>query len=222
MNKYIDHTLLKADATKEQIEKLCKEAIEYNFFSVCVNSSWVTYCKELLKDSDVKVCAVVGFPLGAMSTKAKALEAKTACEDGADELDMVISIGKLKSNMDNDVFDDIKAVVNASTSPVKVIIETCLLTDEEKKRVTQMVVDAKAAFVKTSTGFSTAGATIADVELMKSVVKDEIEIKAAGGVSNVDDLNAMIKAGATRIGTSRGVSLMEMAKGNKVESSNGY
>ena len=223
INKYIDHTLLKAEATKSQIAKLCEEARQYDFFSVCVNPTWVSFCKELLKDSNVKVCCVIGFPLGATSSTAKAEETKKAIIDGADELDMVINIGYLKSGSFAKVVDDIKAVVIAAEERVvKVIIETCLLNETEKKEACQAVLEGQAAFVKTSTGFSTAGATVEDVMLMKEVVKDSIGIKAAGGVANLDDLYAMIQAGATRIGTSRGVSLMEMQKGQEIKTEAGY
>ncbi|MGM9947867.1 deoxyribose-phosphate aldolase [Floccifex sp.] len=208
-SKYIDHTLLKPESTKDQIEKLCKEAIEYDFASVCVNPYWVSYCAELLKDSDVMVCTVIGFPLGANTSKVKAFETKEAIENGADEVDMVINIGELKAGNDEAVLEDIKAVVQASgDKTVKVIIETCLLTDEEITRVSKLCVEAKADFVKTSTGFNSAGANVHVVEVMKQAVGNQALIKAAGGVRSPQDMDDMIAAGANRIGTSKGISLM--------------
>lgn len=213
MNKLIDHTLLKADATKEAITKLCNEAKEYDFASVCVNSGWVSYCKEQLKDSDVNVCSVVGFPLGAMCTKAKAFETECVIEDGGDEIDMVMNIGALKDKDYDLVLNDIKAVVEAAKGHcVKVILETCLLSEEEIKKACELCVEAKATFVKTSTGFSTRGATLEDVQIMKSVVKENALIKAAGGVRSAADLKAMVESGASRIGTSSGVALMQDKK----------
>ncbi len=210
MNKYIDHTLLKADATYDKIETLCQEAKEYDFASVCVNSYWVKTCSELLKDTDVKVCTVIGFPLGAMSTKAKAFETSTAIEDGASEVDMVINIGELKAGHYDAVLEDIKAVVEAAKGNcVKVILENCLLTKEEIVKACELCVEAKATFVKTSTGFSTSGATVEDVKLMKDTVKNACLVKAAGGVRCYQDMVNMIEAGADRIGTSAGVKLMQ-------------
>lgn len=215
LNQYIDHTLLKADATKEQFVKLCKEAKEYEFASVCVNPSWVRTCKEELAGSAVKVCTVIGFPLGATSTKAKAAETLFALEDGASEFDMVINIGALKDHRDAYVVEDIKAIVEAAQGNiVKVIIETCLLSEEEKIRACQLCVAAGAHFVKTSTGFSTAGATFADVKLMKETVQDKALVKAAGGVRSFEDLQKMIEAGADRIGTSSGVALVSHQAAN--------
>ena len=209
-SKYIDHTLLKADATKEQIHQLCMEAMTYHFASVCVNSYWVAYCASLVKDSDVCVCSVVGFPLGAMSTKAKAFETNLAILDGADEIDMVMNIGELKAGHDAAVLEDIKAVVKASNGHVvKVILETCLLTRDEIQRACKLCVEAKATFVKTSTGFSTRGATLDDVILMRESVDGACLIKAAGGVRNHAQMQEMIKAGASRIGTSSGISLLK-------------
>lgn len=217
LNKYIDHTLLKPIATKADIEKLCLEAKQHDFASVCINPYWVSYCAELLKDTDVKVCTVIGFPLGASSSNSKYHEALQAVSDGADELDMVINIGALKDRNTMQVVDDIKMVVKAAEGRVvKVIIETCLLTDEEKTLACKAAMSAKASFVKTSTGFSTGGATIENVKLMKSIVQDELEVKASGGVRSIEDMMAMIDAGATRIGTSSGVILMQ---GNKAEGS---
>lgn len=223
INKYIEHTLLKADATEEQFRQLCDEAREYNFLAVCVNPGWISYCKKQLEGSTVKICTVIGFPLGATLTQAKALEANEAVKEGADELDMVINIGYLKSGKYQEVVDDIVAVVKAAGDlPVKVIIETCLLSESEKVLACKAVLEAKAAFVKTSTGFSTAGATVEDVILMKSIVKDSAGIKAAGGVSNVLDLYAMVENGANRIGTSRGVTLMKALDGETVTTGNEY
>ena len=213
LNKYIDHTLLKADATKEQLTKLCNEAKQYDFASVCVNTCYVPLCKELLKDSDVKVCTVVGFPLGAMDSKSKAYEAKTAVLNGAEEVDMVINIGALKDKDYKYITNDIKEIVEASKPAiVKVIIETCLLTDEEKIAACKCALEAKAAFVKTSTGFSTNGATLEDVKLMKETVKDNCKVKAAGGIRTYEDAIKMIEAGADRLGCSAGIKIMEEAK----------
>ena len=208
-NKLIDHTLLKANATKGDITKLCDEAMQYDFASVSVNPVWVSYCAEYLKESDVRVCTVIGFPLGANTSQVKAYEAKMAIEEGADEVDMVINIGALKAGDMDTVYQDIQTVVDASQGHcVKVIIETCLLTDEEKVLACQQAMKAKATFVKTSTGFSTGGATIQDVALMKQTVGDQCEVKASGGVKTFEDMEAMVRAGASRIGTSSGISLM--------------
>ncbi|MEA5026378.1 MAG: deoxyribose-phosphate aldolase [Erysipelotrichaceae bacterium] len=213
MNKYIDHTLLKPQAQKEDIKKLCSEAKEYDFASVCVNPCWVSYCHGLLKDTDVKVCTVIGFPLGSTSSKAKAYEAQQAVIDGADELDMVINIGALKDHDYPAVVQDIAGVVaKAKGRCVKVIIETCLLTDEEKITACQAAMEANADFVKTSTGFSTGGATADDVKLMKSVVNGRLAVKASGGIRSLEDMMIMIEAGATRIGTSGGVKIMQGTK----------
>lgn len=209
-NKLIDHTLLKADATKEQITQLCKEAIENDFASVCVNPSFIPLCSDLLKGSSVKVCPVIGFPLGAMTTASKVFEAKNAVEVGADEVDMVINIGKLKDGEKDYVRNEITEIKKACGNHIlKVIIETCLLTDEEKVLACQLAKDAGADFVKTSTGFSTHGATKEDVALMRKTVGKEMGVKAAGGVRNKQDLEDMVNAGATRIGTSRGVELVK-------------
>ena len=213
INKYIDHTLLKADTTREQIEQLCQQAKQYDFASVCVNSCWVETCSNLLKGTDVKVCTVIGFPLGAMGTVAKAYEVKEALADGADEFDMVINIGQLKSGNLDYVTDDIAAVVKAAQGKtVKVIIETCLLTDEEKKEACRCAVKAGAQFVKTSTGFSTGGATEEDVRLMKeTVAASGLKVKASGGIRTLADTKKMIEAGADRIGCSAGVRIIEEA-----------
>lgn len=213
LNKYIDHTLLKPEATKEQITKLCQEARQYDFASVCVNTCYVPLAKQLLAGSDVKVCCVVGFPLGAMDTVSKAFEAKTAVENGAQEVDMVINIGALKDKDYDYVTKDIAAVVEASKPAiVKVIIEACLLTDEEKVEACKCSMNAKAEFVKTSTGFSTHGATPKDVALMKKTVGDVCKVKAAGGVRSYNDAMKMIEAGADRLGCSAGIKVMEEAK----------
>ena len=207
--KYIDHTLLKADATEEEIEKLCREADENHFASVCVNSCWVKKASELLRSSSAKVCTVVGFPLGAMETASKAFEAKKAVENGADEIDMVINVGYLRSGMTDAVLEDIKEVRKATIGKIlKVIIETCLLTDDEKKIACQLSVEAGADFVKTSTGFSTGGATVHDVALMRAAVGPDMGVKASGGIRDYETAKAMIEAGATRIGASAGIRIV--------------
>lgn len=209
-SKYIDHTLLKAVATKKDIAKLCSEAIEYDFMSVCVNPYWVNFARELLNGSNVKVCTVIGFPLGANATEVKAFETTKAIADGADEVDMVVNVGEVKAHNYDAVFNDIKAVVDSANGVLtKVIIETCYLTDEEKVKVCEISKQAGADFVKTSTGFGTGGATVADVSLMRQTVGEELGVKASGGVKTPDDFKNFIEAGATRIGTSNGVSLME-------------
>ncbi|MBQ1448247.1 MAG: deoxyribose-phosphate aldolase [Erysipelotrichaceae bacterium] len=209
-SKYIDHTLLKADATSEQIKKLCKEAVENDFKSVCVNSSYLKLCKKELEGTDILTCCVVGFPLGMMSTEAKIFETRYCIENGADEIDMVINVGRLKDGDDEYVYNEIKALKEVCGDKVlKVIIETCLLTDEEKVRVTKLIMKAKADFVKTSTGFSTGGATFEDVKLLADTVKGQIKIKAAGGVRTPEDFDRMIELGASRIGTSSGTKLIK-------------
>ncbi|APJ38266.1 deoxyribose-phosphate aldolase [Mycoplasmopsis pullorum] len=209
-NKMIDHTYLKPEATQKDIDKLIQEAIQYDVKTVCVNSSWVKYAKEKLVNSGIGITSVVGFPLGAMISQAKAHEAKLAIDHGADEIDMVINIGRLKQKDYEYVLNDIKAVKSACGSHIlKVIIETALLTADEIKKATEIVLKSGAEFVKTSTGFSYRGASLEDIQIMKSVVVDQIEIKAAGGISNLDDLIAMYNAGATRFGTSRTVSILE-------------
>jgi len=209
--KLIDHTLLKADATKAEVAKLVEEAKKYEFASVCVNPTWVSFCAEGLKGTGVDVCTVIGFPLGASTPEVKAFEASDAIANGATEVDMVINIGALKDGDDELVLRDIQAVVNAAKGKalVKVIIETCLLTDEEKVRASKLSVQAGADFVKTSTGFSTGGATAEDVALMRKTVGPDVGVKASGGVRSEEDLNAMVAAGATRIGASSGVKIME-------------
>lgn len=216
-SKYIDHTLLKPQSTKEQITKLCQEAIDNDFASVCVNPSWVSYCAEQLKDHDVMVCTVVGFPLGATTSQVKAFETKQAIENGADEIDMVMNIGALKDQDYEKVIADIQAVVNAANGKcVKVILETCLLSDEEIVKACDCCVKAKATFVKTSTGFSTAGANPHVVKIMVDAVNKACKVKAAGGVKTPEDMDEMIKIGADRIGTSSGVQLIS---GENVNSS---
>ena len=217
LNKYIDHTLLKQDATVEQIERLLSEARDYDFASVCVNPCWVAHAKSGLADTDVKVCTVVGFPLGATTSAVKAFETKEAIQNGADEIDMVINVGALKSGNAALVESDIRAVVEASGDKlVKVIIETCLLTDEEKVLACQLAQKAGADFVKTSTGFSTGGATLPDVQLMRQTVGPDMGVKAAGGARSYADAVAFVEAGATRIGTSSGVAILkgELADGD--------
>jgi deoxyribose-phosphate aldolase len=209
LNKYIDHTILKPDALKSDIDKLCSEATEYDFASVCVNPTWVSYASELLKASDVAVCTVIGFPLGATTSNVKAFETKDAIANGATEVDMVINIAALIDGDDELVYNDIKAVVDAANGvTVKVIIETCLLNDDQKVKACELIMKAGAQFVKTSTGFSTGGATTSDIKLFKSVVNDNCLIKASGGVRNIDDAKMMIESGAMRIGTSGGVSIV--------------
>ena len=210
LNRMIDHTLLKANATRAQIEKLCDEALQYNFASVCVNTCWVPLAHEKLAGSEVNTCCVVGFPLGAMLTEAKAAETRLAVEAGADEVDMVINVGWLLDGDYDAVRDDIAAVVKAADGKcVKVIIEACLLTDEQKVKACELSVEAGATFVKTSTGFSTGGATVADVALMRKTVGDACKVKAAGGIHTADEAKAMVEAGADRLGCSAGIEIME-------------
>lgn len=208
--KMIDHTLLKADSMKDQIVTLCKEAREYNFYSVCVNPTWVKEAAKQLEGSDVEVCTVIGFPLGANTPETKAFETKDAIADGATEVDMVINIGELKAGNDKAVEHDIHSVVNAAKGKalVKVIIETSLLTEEEKVRACELSVKAGADYVKTSTGFSTGGATLEDVKLMRETVGPDIGVKASGGVRDKEDAHAMIEAGASRIGASSGIKIV--------------
>ncbi|GAC41589.1 deoxyribose-phosphate aldolase [Paenibacillus popilliae] len=219
MAQMIDHTLLRADAVKGDITKLIEEAKRYQFASVCVNPTWVAYCAERLAGTSVKVCTVIGFPLGASTSAVKAYETVDAIANGATEVDMVINIGQLKAGNDDDAERDIAAVVTAAAGKalVKVIIETCLLTEEEKVRACELAVKAGADFVKTSTGFSTGGATREDVALMRRTVGERAGVKASGGVRSLEDVNMMIEAGATRIGASSGVSII-----NGMESSSSY
>ena len=209
--KMIDHTLLKADSSKEDIEDLCKEAMEYGFKSVCVNPYYVALSREFLASSDVEIATVIGFPLGNNKKEVKVLEARLALEDGATELDMVINIPALKNGDYGLVLEDIKAVVAEAREKalVKVIIETCYLTDEEKKKACELSMEAGADYVKTSTGFGPAGATVADIKLMKEVVGNKMGIKASGGIRDYETSKAMIDAGATRLGASAGVKIIK-------------
>ncbi len=210
LNKYIDHTLLKPESTKNQILKVCEEAKANNFASVCVNPTWVKTVSEALEGTDVMTCTVIGFPLGANTSEVKAFETENAITNGADEIDMVINVGALIAGDTDLVLNDIKAVVEASKEQtVKVIIETSLLTDEQKKVACELILEAGADFVKTSTGFNGGGATEADIKLFKSIVKDNCLIKASGGVRTYEDAMVMINAGANRIGTSGGVSIIK-------------
>ncbi|WP_027963477.1 deoxyribose-phosphate aldolase [Halalkalibacillus halophilus] len=213
----IDHTQLKPETQVEKINQVCEEAKTYNFASVCVTPTWVTHCHELLKDTEVKVCTVIGFPLGATTLETKAFETKQAIENGASEIDMVINIGSLKDGHYEEVEQDIKAVVNEAEDKaiVKVIIETSLLTKDEKVKACELAKRAGADFVKTSTGFSGGGATADDIRLMRLTVGPEMGVKASGGVKNAADANAMIDAGATRIGASSGI---EIVTGNTSDS----
>ena len=209
-NKMIDHTVLKADTPLETVKRICDEAMEYGFASVCIYPCHVAYCADYLKDSDVNVCTVIGFPLGANTSAVKAFETKDAIANGADEIDMVMNIGALKDKNYDLVRDDVKAVVEAANGTlVKVILETCLLTADEIKKACELCVEAKADFVKTSTGFSTRGATIEDVKIMKEAVQGKAKIKAAGGVRTPEDMVKIVAAGADRIGTSAGCSLVK-------------
>lgn len=207
----IDHTLLKSDATESDIIQLCEEASKYEFASVCVNPYNVKVAKKMLKDTNVKVCVVIGFPLGANVTQIKTMEAKLAVDDGAQEVDMVINIGALKSKKFDYVKNEISSVVEAvkGKAIVKVIIETCLLSDEEKVKVCILAKEAKADFVKTSTGFSKSGATIEDVSLMYNTVKPDMKVKASGGIRTTEDALKLIKAGASRIGASASIKIVE-------------
>ncbi len=218
--RYIDHTLLKPAATEEQIRKLCAEALEFNFRSVCVNPTWVSLAANLLRGSDVLTCTVVGFPLGANEPAIKAMEARRAIRNGAREIDMVLNIGALKSGDEALVLRDIRAVVEDCVdggAVCKVILETALLTDDEKRRASELARQARAHFVKTSTGFSTGGATVSDVALMAEVVRGAgMEVKASGGISSYDDAKAMIEAGATRLGASASIGIVREAKATSV------
>ena len=209
--KYIDHTLLKTDAQRADVAKLIEEAKAYYFASVCVSPIWVSYVSEALRDTGIKTCTVIGFPQGATPSAVKAFETKQAVADGADEVDMVIAVGRLKDSDDAYVKADIEAVVQAAGGKAltKVIIETCLLTDEEKRRACLLAKEAGADFVKTSTGFAAGGATAADVRLMRESVGEAMGVKAAGGIRSRADAEAMLAAGATRLGTSSGVKIVE-------------
>jgi deoxyribose-phosphate aldolase len=210
--KLFDHTILKADATRKGVKRVCDEAMAYSFCSVCVNSYYVPYVANLLHGSDVKICSVVGFPLGAMSTRAKALEAKIAVMDGADEIDMVINVGALKDRDYSVVLEDIKAVKEACGEHIlKVIIETCLLTDDEKVKACELAKEAGADFVKTSTGFGSAGAKVEDVRLMRETVGPDMGVKASGGIHDKEFAKELVDAGANRLGTSATIEIVESA-----------
>lgn len=214
ISKTIDHTVLKTFTQKKDIERFCLEAKENNFASVCINPCWISYAKELLKDTDVKVCTVIGFPIGANDTKVKAYEASVAIANGAEEVDMVINVGKLKDRELSYVEEDIKSVVKEAKEKalVKVIIETCLLTEEEKEISCRLAVKAGADFVKTSTGFSTGGATVEDIKLMKFIVGDKAKVKASTGINSLEDVKKLMEVGATRFGTSKGVRILKEYK----------
>ncbi|MEI8041059.1 MAG: deoxyribose-phosphate aldolase [Verrucomicrobiota bacterium] len=218
----IDHTILRPDTTRADIEQLCREARQYKFFSVCVNPTWVSLARQQLDGSGVKVCCVVGFPLGAQPPETKAMEARAAIRQGAKEIDMVINVGALKSGDDALVLRDIRSVVEAcrdGSARCKVILETSLLKNEEKARACEIAVKARADFVKTSTGFSTGGATVEDVALMSRIVRDKgLRVKASGGIRSLADLRRMVQAGATRIGTSSGIKILQEAAGQAVAS----
>lgn len=210
LNKYIDHTILKATASSSDVQKLCEEAIEHEFYSVCVNGCYVADAKQLLQGTDVKVAAVVGFPLGAMTTAAKVFEAKEAVENGASEIDMVINVAKLKDGEFEYVENEIRQIKEAiGDNVLKVIIETCYLTDEEKVKACELSLVAKADFVKTSTGFGTGGATYEDVKLMKSVVGDNAKVKASGGVRDKETAQKYVELGAERLGISSGIDIVK-------------
>ena len=210
LNKYIDHTILKATASSADVQRLCEEAIEHEFYSVCVNGCYVADAKHLLQGTDVKVAAVVGFPLGAMTTASKVFEAKEAIENGASEIDMVINVAKLKDGEFDYVENEIRLIKEAiGNSVLKVIIETCYLTDEEKVKACELSLVAKADYVKTSTGFGTGGATYEDVKLMKSVVGDNAKVKASGGVRDKETAQKYVDLGAERLGTSSGIEIVK-------------
>ncbi|MBF0710267.1 MULTISPECIES: deoxyribose-phosphate aldolase [unclassified Gemella] len=217
LNKYIDHTLLKATARKEEIETLCKEAKEFDFFSVCVNSSYIEFCKEQLRGTDVKIAAVVGFPLGSMSTEAKVFEAKDAIEKGANEIDMVLNISRLLDGDYSYVEDEIRAIKEViGSNTLKVILENCYLDKKDIVKACQLAVEAGADYVKTSTGFGSGGATFEDVELMKSVVKQDAKVKASGGVRDKESALKYIELGAERLGTSSGIAIMKDEVSNSI------
>lgn len=216
INQYIDHTLLKPETTRAQIEKLCHEAREWKFAAVCINSYFVKYAVQILQSSDVRVCTVVGFPLGASTMETKRFEAMKAVAEGAKEVDMVINVSAIKSQEWQYVLDDMSSlaqVTHQQGALLKVILETCLLTDEEKKKACELAVKANVDFVKTSTGFSTGGATIEDVKLMRSVVGPKMGVKASGGIRDLATAQQMIEAGATRLGTSSGILIVQGLKG---------
>ncbi|OGY85385.1 MAG: deoxyribose-phosphate aldolase [Candidatus Kerfeldbacteria bacterium RIFOXYA2_FULL_38_24] len=216
LNKYIDHTLLKSNVTRADIKKLCIEARECGFFSVCVNPLWVSFCKKELADSEVKTVCVIGFPLGANTSAIKSAETKQAVIDGADEIDMVLALGLFLGNEAEAAQKDIEEVVKAANGkPVKVILETHLLTNGQKKQACEIAKTAGAQFVKTSTGFTGGGATIADVKLMRATVGVDMGVKASGGIANQNEALAMIEAGANRLGASKGVAIVTGTTGDK-------
>lgn len=220
INKYIDHTNLAPSATHKDIDKLIDEAKKYDFKSVCIAPSYIKYAKEQLKGTDVLVCTVIGFPLGYNATSVKVYETKIALEHGADEIDMVINVGRFKDKQYEYVLNEIKATKEACGKTVlKVIVETALLTNEEIAKITEIVMQSGADFIKTSTGFSYRGASFEDVEIMKSVCKDDLLIKASGGIKSYEDALKMIELGTNRLGTSKSVIIMEGSKGNNVEDS---
>ena len=202
LSKYIDHTLLKMDATKDDIKKLCEEAIQYDFKSVCVNPCWISYCKQLLKNSDVLVCCVIGFPLGSCTTSSKVSQVKDAIAQGVDEIDMVLNVGFVKSKMNDEVLEELLQIRAACSVTLKLILETCLLSDEEIIRVCELAKKAKMDFVKTSTGFSSGGASIHAIRLMKQVVEDSMGIKASGGIRDFTFACDLIDKGVSRLGVS--------------------
>ncbi|MFN8296514.1 MAG: deoxyribose-phosphate aldolase [Chitinophagales bacterium] len=216
LSKYIDHTLLKATATENDIIQLCNEAKEYHFYAVCVNSCYVPLCRDTLHGSEIKIASVIGFPLGAMDTASKISEAKNAIKNGADEIDMVINIGFLKTQQYDLVENEIRQIKSQIDNKIlKVIIETCYLTDDEKKIATMIVVNAGADFVKTSTGFGTGGATLEDIAIIKSITQNKIQIKASGGIRDFETAKKYIEIGVTRIGTSNGIQIVTGQKGNE-------
>lgn len=209
LNRYIDHTLLKPDATFDDIKKLCEEAINFKFFSVCVNQSYIEFSKNLLKKSDVKICTVVGFPLGATDIETKVCETKRSLELGADEIDMVMNIGYMKSKRYDHILNEVKKIKNVCGDKIlKVIVETCLLDQEEKYKILDILIESKADFIKTSTGFSTSGAKLEDIKLFKNLSGDRIKIKASGGIRDLKTAVEMINNGASRIGSSNSVKIM--------------
>jgi len=215
INTYIDHTLLKPTASKNEIIQLCDEAINYNFFSVCVNSCYVSLAKQQLKNTKVKVCSVIGFPLGAMSTEAKVNEAKIALDDGADEIDMVMNLGYLKSQDFENVYKDVEAVKRIMPNNIlKVILETCYLEEDELIKASELAIKGGADFIKTSTGFGTRGASLEDIKLMKSVAKDSTKIKASGGIKDAKTAIDYINLGVQRLGTSSGIAILKGTTSN--------
>ena len=215
INTYIDHTLLKPTASKNEIVQLCEEAINYNFFSVCVNSCYVSLAKQQLKNTKVKVCSVIGFPLGAMSTEAKVNEAKIALDDGADEIDMVMNLGYLKSQDFENVYKDVEAVKRIMPNNIlKVILETCYLEEDELIKASELAIKGGADFIKTSTGFGTRGASLEDIKLMKSVAKDSTKIKASGGIKDAKTAMDYINSGVQRLGTSSGIAILKGTTSN--------